>query len=123
MTDFKEHLPLAATQTFGRRQFMESAGKGLIAATVATDLLTSGTAGAQTTSSGNGPGPGPMFAAIKVEVPSQHAKSEGQQDSFPAILPKEKRVGYAIVGLGELTITQRCFCCLRKLETGSVGKR
>lgn len=104
MTDFKETTPITSTQTYDRRKFIESAGKGIIAAAVAGDLLAGNTADAQTTnSSGN---PGPMSAAIKVEVPSQHAKSEGEQLSLPTILPKDKRVGYAILGLGELTLGQ-----------------
>ncbi len=105
MTDFKDHKPETSTQkAYDRRQFIESAGKGIIAATVAGELLASGTASAQSTNIGSGPGP--MSAAVKVEVPSQHAKSEGEQPAAPSILPKEKRVGYAIVGLGELTLGQ-----------------
>ena len=105
MTDFKENMPFTpAKKAYDRRQFIESAGKGLLAATVVGDLLASGTAEAQNTSSA--PGPGPMSAAIKVEVPTQHAKSEGEQLSLPSILPKDKRVGYAVVGLGELTLGQ-----------------
>ncbi|MVN20672.1 Gfo/Idh/MocA family protein [Mucilaginibacter arboris] len=105
MPDIKETMPLASTQkVFDRRQFIESAGKGLIAATVIGELAT-GTASAQSTNS-NKPGPRSMADAIKVEVPSQHAASEGNQSSFPTILPKDKRVGYAVVGLGELTLGQ-----------------
>jgi predicted dehydrogenase len=85
-----------------RREFIGSAGKGILAATVIGGL-TSGTAEAQTTGA-SGPGPRSMADAIKVEVPSQHAASEGSQSSYPSILPEDKRVGYAIVGLGELTL-------------------
>ncbi len=97
----------AADSTSGcnRREFLGTAGKSLIAATVIGELA-SGTAGAAPLSSANGPGPRSMADAIKVEVPSQHAPSEGQQSSFPTILPKKERVGYAIVGLGELTLGQ-----------------
>ncbi len=104
MTDFKENRPFIADQkTYGRRHFLESAGKGVLAATVISGL-TSTIASAEAANDSSAPGP--MSAAIKVEVPSQHATSEGQQENYPAILPKDKRVGYAIVGLGELTLGQ-----------------
>jgi predicted dehydrogenase len=104
MTDFKENQPDIATQkAYDRRKFLENAGKGILAATVIGELA-AGTATAQTTNGSSGPGPRSMADAIKVEVPSQHAKSEGEKGSAPSILPKDKRVGYAIVGLGELTL-------------------
>jgi predicted dehydrogenase len=104
MTDFKENQPNISTQkAYDRRKFLESAGKGILAATVIGELA-SGTASAQTTNGSSGPGPRSMADVIKVEVPTQHAKSEGEKGSAPSILPKDKRVGYAIVGLGELTL-------------------
>lgn len=104
MTDSEENQPVISTQkAYDRRQFLESAGKGILAATVIGELASVGTASAQTTN-GSGPGLRSMTDAVKVEVPSQHAASEGQQESAPSILPKNKRVGYAIVGLGELTL-------------------
>jgi len=104
MTDFKENRPFIADQkAYGRRHFLESAGKGILAATVINGL-TSTTASAEAANGSSAPGP--MPAGIKVDVPSQHAPSEGQQENYPAILPKDKRVGYAIVGLGELTLGQ-----------------
>ncbi|MGI4750667.1 MAG: Gfo/Idh/MocA family protein [Janthinobacterium lividum] len=102
--DFEEIVPVISTQkAYGRRQFIESAGKSLIAATVVGGIASASTASAENLSSSAG-NPGPMSAAIKVEVPTQHAKSEGDKSSYPSILPKDKRVGYAVVGIGELTL-------------------
>ncbi|MGI4751930.1 MAG: Gfo/Idh/MocA family protein, partial [Janthinobacterium lividum] len=100
--DFEKISPLTSTQkAYDRRKFIESAGKGLLAATIIGEL-TSGTASAEPVS--NSAAPGPMSAGIKVEVPTQHAASEGDKTSYPTILPKDKRVGYAVVGIGELTL-------------------
>ncbi len=103
MTSKEDQAIISTQKAYDRRRFLENAGKGILAAAVIGELASAGTAGAQTTS-GNGPGPRSMADAIKVEVPSQHAASEGQKSSPPSILPKNKRVGYAIVGLGELTL-------------------
>ena len=99
-------LHSAADQLSGysRREFIGNAGKTLLAATVIGELASAESASAQSTAGGRGPGPRSMADAIKVEVPTQHAPSEGAATSYPSILPKDKRAGYAIVGLGELTL-------------------
>lgn len=103
--DFKETTPvIAAQKAYDRRQFIESAGKGIIAATVVGGISAAATASAEPIAENIAGNPGPMSAAIKVVGPNQHAASEGERTNYATILPKDKRVGYAIVGLGELAL-------------------
>lgn len=93
----------ASGAAFNRREFLGTAGKSLVAAAVVGELATSN-AYAQTT---RGPGGGKSMAnVIKVDVPSQHATSERQQESGATMLSPDNRIGYAVVGIGELTMGQ-----------------
>jgi predicted dehydrogenase len=93
----------ASGSAFNRREFLGTAGKSLVAAALVGELATDN-AYAQTT---RGPGGGKsMVNVIKVDVPSQHATTERQQDSGAAMLSPDNRIGYAIVGIGELTMGQ-----------------
>ena len=88
--------------TVNRRNFLGNAGKGILAASVIGELASCATSSAQ----GIG-GPGKSIAdTISVMAPTQHAPSEQHQATGVSVLEKSKRVGYAIVGLGELTLGQ-----------------
>ncbi|MGI4727896.1 MAG: Gfo/Idh/MocA family protein [Janthinobacterium lividum] len=103
--DFEETVQSISTQkAYDRRQFIESASKGLIAATVIGGIASASTASAADLGNSAAGNPGPMSAAIKVVGPNQHAASEGERTNYATILPKDKRVGYAVVGLGELAL-------------------
>ncbi|MBS7564518.1 Gfo/Idh/MocA family oxidoreductase [Mucilaginibacter sp. Bleaf8] len=94
---------LGSTGECNRREFLENAGKGLVAATVVGELA-SCTANAQQM---NGAGTRKTLAdTIKVQVASQHAPTERQQEAGATMLEPAKRIGYAIVGIGELTMGQ-----------------
>lgn len=88
-----------------RRNFIGNTGKGLVAATIIGGLTTD-TAQAQTGSSVGVGGGKSMTNVITVDVPSQHATSERQQENGASMLKPDNRIGYAIVGIGELTIGQ-----------------
>lgn len=91
--DFEEAVQSISTQkAYDRRQFIESAGKGLIAATVIGGIAPIASASAEDTGSTMAGNPGPMSAAIKVVGPNQHAASEGDKTNYATILPKDKRV-------------------------------
>ncbi|GAA4326405.1 Gfo/Idh/MocA family oxidoreductase [Mucilaginibacter gynuensis] len=86
---------------YSRRSFIETAGKTMIATGVIGALPAAG-AKAQTSASSDTKR---TADAIKVELPPIHAASE-KQDKWPAISPPSKRIGYALVGLGNLTLQQ-----------------
>ncbi|UEG54209.1 Gfo/Idh/MocA family oxidoreductase [Mucilaginibacter daejeonensis] len=102
-----QHLP-GSTLTeqakgFGRRDFISMTGKGLVAATVASTIPPA----AATAQSRTATGPhGTLADVISVDVPSQHAPSERKQETGTKMIPPDKRIGYAIVGIGELTMGQ-----------------
>jgi len=80
-----------ARRFLNRRSFIQMAGAGLAAATVARAAGTSGTSAEQN----------------KVELPALNAKSsEGEPPPPSPSAPREERVGFALVGLGHLTIEQ-----------------
>ncbi|GAA4902385.1 Gfo/Idh/MocA family oxidoreductase [Mucilaginibacter defluvii] len=86
---------------YNRRRFIENAGKTIIASGIIGASLNND-AEAQTPA---GTGSKKTSDAIKVELPPIHAPSE-KQDKWPAISPPAKRVGYALVGLGNLTLAE-----------------
>jgi len=93
---------LAGGGAFNRRAFLENTGKGLLAATVIGELASCASSDAQGTS-----GPIKSLAdTISVKPPTQHAASEQHQETGATMLAPNKRIGYAIVGLGELTLGQ-----------------
>ena len=82
---------------FSRRSFLANAGRGLVAAAVAGELLP--TAAAQATDE-----TGSLGKPIK--LPAFHAKTEQQTGPVPEPMPPGKRVGFAVVGLGDLALNQ-----------------
>src|SRR4051812_14917365 len=86
-----------------RRDFLGKAGVGLLSATVATGLLPVDAIGQQQ------PDPEKKLTAddLKpVKVPEMHHPTEKQDGPPPTPVAPAKRMGYALVGLGKLTIEQ-----------------
>src|SRR3982750_3964501 len=84
-----------------RRDFIEKTGKGLLAATLVAGAASSS---AQT------PGPGKQKILPSDLVPVQlkpiYHPSEKPEPPPPAPAPPHKRIGFALVGLGKLTLNQ-----------------
>ena len=78
-----------------RRDFLAHAGRGLVAATLAGELLPTAARAAEA----------PKEEPIKLEGPL-HAKSEQQSGPLPQPLPPGERVGFAVVGLGHLALEE-----------------
>jgi len=95
---------LALANTCGRRNFISNAGKGIIAAGVIGGLSTWNEANAQTSqamTAGNKPvDPTPVKFS-----PINHP-TEKQNPPVPTPMPPDERIGYAIVGLGRLSLDQ-----------------
>lgn len=88
-----EDLP-PVPASFSRRAFLANAGRGLVAAAVAGEILPSAAARAADP------------AAKPIKLPPLHAKSEQATGPVPEPLPPGKRVGFAVVGLGSLALHQ-----------------
>ncbi|WP_324673352.1 Gfo/Idh/MocA family oxidoreductase [Hymenobacter sp. GOD-10R] len=89
-----------------RRQFINQAGRGLLAVGVAGGLLgTVGTVEAKSDDAAaslwpQGSGP------TDVHLPEINAKTEPKSAGVPNPQPVDQRVGYAVVGLGHLTLEE-----------------
>lgn len=79
---------------FSRRSFLTNTGRGLVAAALAGELL-------PVLGSGNASAAG---QEKPVELPAFTAKSEKQTGDAPTPLPPSERIGYAVVGLGRLSL-------------------
>ncbi len=104
---------------FSRRSFLANAGRGLVAAAVAGEILPA----AATAAGAADP------AAKPLKLPSMHAKTEQASGPVPEPLPPGKRVGFAVVGLGSLALNQiipafgKCKTAkLAAVVSGSPGK-
>jgi predicted dehydrogenase len=88
--------------SLGRRRFIESAGIGLVAAT--------GMVGGPSNNSIAGvarPGlPSSMSDVISIKLPPLEQPTEKEQSVSSVMMPPDKRIGYAIVGLGNLSLGQ-----------------
>ena len=89
--------PSSASAPYSRRAFLSWSGRGLLAAAVAGEVLSGGTARAAAPSEP---------ASKPLKVPSMHAKTEQESGPVPEPLPPGKRVGFAVVGLGALSLNQ-----------------
>ncbi|GGH04980.1 Gfo/Idh/MocA family protein [Mucilaginibacter phyllosphaerae] len=85
---------------YNRRRFMEDAGIGILAATVIGELA-SCSSSAQSVNGGKS-----LADTISVNLPPRDALSEQKLSGPPALLPPQKRIGFAIVGLGDLALNQ-----------------
>ncbi len=83
-----------------RRSFISSAGKGMIATGIAGGILYANSSEAQT--SKNSPLPEPT----QIKLPSLDDPSEQEKPPVPTYMKPDNRIGYAIIGLGHLTLNQ-----------------
>ena len=84
----------ASSSPFTRRAFLANAGRGLVAATLAGEILPGTAAAAE---------PRPEKP---ITLPEIHAKTEQEAGPVPDPLPPGERVGFAVVGLGHLALNQ-----------------
>ena len=77
---------------FTRRAFLANAGRGLVAATLAGELLPAAAAGPK--------------EEKPIKLPEFKAKTEQEAGPVPDPLPPGGRVGFAVVGLGHLALNQ-----------------
>ena len=94
---------LTNTPACNRRNFLTNAGKGVLAASLLTDFSVM-SASAQTP-------PPPVKKLLPsdtepVKLPPLDAASEIKPGDFPTPVNPTKRIGFAIVGLGHLTLAQ-----------------
>ena len=90
-------LPL---KEYDRRSFLSNAGKGIVATGLISTLGTFNSADAQTMSQEKLPDSTP------VKLPPLDDPSEQKKPDPPAPVPPDNRIGYAIIGLGHLTLNQ-----------------
>ncbi len=76
-----------------RRSFLARASRGLAAAALAGEILPAAAGRAEE-------------KADPLKLPEISARTEQQQGSTPELMPPEKRVGFAVVGLGHLALDQ-----------------
>ncbi|WP_374949236.1 Gfo/Idh/MocA family protein [Mucilaginibacter sp.] len=88
------------TGGLNRRKFIESAGLGILAVTAIGELASC------TSSAQNLPSqyPKTMADTIRIKLPPRDAETEQKEAPLPAIVEPQKRIGFAIVGLGSLAL-------------------
>lgn len=96
---------LGETTDCDRRKFLSTTGKGLLAATVIGELA-GGSASAQSMAPQAAPGTKLIADVVAVNLPPLEQPSEKEQSVKTSIMPPDKRIGYAIVGLGNLSLGQ-----------------
>ena len=90
---------------FTRRKFLTTTGLGLVAATAAGEMLQPASAQQpmlEQLMSATQPLPGQQ----PIPLPGFLAKTEIESETAPMQLPPDKRLGYAIVGLGRLSLEE-----------------
>ncbi|QMU30870.1 Gfo/Idh/MocA family protein [Adhaeribacter radiodurans] len=107
MKDLNDTIDSPIEGEYTRRDFLTNAGKGILAATVLSSIA-SCTADAQ-----EGGSKSPTDKDIHansvtkpIELKPLEDKSEKPQEPLPAPLEPGKRVGFALVGLGNLTLAE-----------------
>ena len=90
----------ASMKGWDRRAFLSNAGKGILATTFACGLVYANSSGAQTT--GNKPLPEPT----PIKLSSLDDPSEQEKPPVPTFMKPDERIGYAVIGLGHLTLNQ-----------------
>lgn len=83
----------SAAEGLSRRRFLSASGHGVLASGIGAVLLPRASAAA--------PPPSSPFT-----LPPFHAKTEKQSGGPPAPLPPSQRVGFAVVGLGNLALSE-----------------
>jgi predicted dehydrogenase len=112
-----------SSSVVSRQDFLQMTGRGLAVGTVGSALIAcekkptaNASAPTETASTPSGPVPKLPATSPPAEVPADpqkpieleqiKAKTEQQEGSTPTPLPEDQRVGYAVVGLGHLTLNQ-----------------
>ena len=85
-----------------RRQFLHSAGRGLLATAVAGALPLA----AHAADAAAGTAPAPPTGALDIKLPPLEAPTDPKAGPFPNPDAPDQRVGFAIVGLGHLTLAE-----------------
>lgn len=91
----------SAGNSFDRRQFLETTSKGVLATSL-LGLLNTKIAHAQQTVTPKTPGP----ETTPVKLPPLDHPTEVKEAPPPAPMAPEKRIGFAIVGLGKLSLDE-----------------
>ena len=90
----------APSAGLNRRKFITTAGISLASATIMSELIPNPVT-AQSLQTG---GPKSMADVISVKLPPLEQPTEKEQSISSVSLPPDKRIGYAIVGLGNLSL-------------------
>lgn len=85
---------------YDRRSFLSNASKSILATSIIGGIGSLGNASAQVSNTRDLPDPTP------VKLPSLDDPSEQEKPPVPTPAPPDKRIGYAIVGLGHLSLNQ-----------------
>src|SRR4051794_6164116 len=83
-----------------RRSFLANASKGILATGIIGSIGTLSSAEAQENN------PRDWAAQTQLKLPPLDAPSEKKKPPVPTPMPPDKRIGYAIVGLGHLSLNQ-----------------
>ncbi len=83
-----------------RRTFLSNAGKGILASGFAGGLIYANSADAQTNANSPLPKPTP------IKLSSLDDPSEQEKPPVPTFMKPDERIGYAVIGLGHLTLNQ-----------------
>lgn len=93
---------LGTSEEVNRRKFLGNAGKGLLAATVIGEIVTTVNGQQRPTAPDKSINAG--SDTIPIELKPRDASTEKKEAPLPTPLEQGKRVGYALVGLGGLTL-------------------
>jgi predicted dehydrogenase len=83
-----------------RRSFLTNASKSILATGIISSIGILGTAEAQVNNTRDLPDPSP------IKLPSLDDPSEQEKPPVPSFMQPDKRIGYAVVGLGHLSLNQ-----------------
>ena len=101
-TNDLQNTPAAGPNALNRRKFIERAGLGILAATAAGNMVSCSSNAQSVTSQG----PKTVADTIVVKLPPRDAATEQKEAPLPAMLEPKKRIGFALVGLGSLTLAE-----------------
>jgi predicted dehydrogenase len=97
---------VAAAHDESRRQFINQAGRGLLAVSVAGSLVAATSTVAQAQKAAKAGSKAAPSGPTDVKLPPLNAATDPQSGELPNPLPPDQRVGYAIVGLGHLSLEE-----------------
>ncbi len=103
------NLETISEKPYSRRNFFSHAGRSLVAASIAGSAFSCKTAqNSAIQNSGNNINTNPkaVVDGNGIKLSPLDAQSERKKDPVPNPLPPDKRIGYAIVGLGHLSLNQ-----------------